>query len=116
MKIYKYNQNGYINCDDSDIEYLYHWVQDDDVMNFVLKNGIIAVSDEDVYLSEKPLFSDRGHLFKVKIPKKERLYDWREMWYDDNGIAFDSDHQYDEKNPYFIYMGDIPKENVELVW
>lgn len=82
----------------------------------MLNNGIIADDQNSIYLSAKPLYTERGHLFEVTIPDADRLYDWREAWWDDNGVEFDSDHRYDSENPYFIYYGNIPKEYVKLLW
>ena len=106
--------NGYYTC--NDIKKLYHWVCSDAAMAFVLENGIVADDQYSVYLSAKPLFTDKGHLFEVTIPDNSRLYDWRFSWWNDNGEEFDSDHHYEADNPYFIYEGNIPKEYVKLLW
>lgn len=105
---------GYYNT--SNIKKLYHWVESDAVRDYVLKNGIVPDDQGSIYLSQKPLFEDKGHYFEVTIPDNNNLYDWREMWYDDSGKEFDSDHQYDKNNPYFMYQyRKIPKEYVKLV-
>lgn len=96
------------------IKKLYHWIEDRS-LEYVEQNGITADSDGDVYLSVAPLRGEGGHLYEVTIPDNNRLYDWREMWYDNNGQEFDSEHQYNENNPYFIYMGNIPKKYLKLV-
>jgi len=105
---------GYYDTDN--IKTLYHWVRDDRVRDYVLENGITADDDYSVYLSAKPLYTDRGHLFEVTIPDNYRLRDWRYSWWNDDKVEFDFDHQYNPENPYFIYEGDIPKEYVKLLW
>lgn len=104
------------------IKYLYHWVSEERVRNYILKNGITKDEDGFVYLSEKPFNKTRkdwsktkGFLFKVKIPNNDLLYFWEEFWTDENGNEIDSDHQADPKNQYYIYMGDIPLKYVEEV-
>lgn len=91
---------------------------------YVKRNGIKRDSQGWIYLSTKPIIKNNKNpwsvnntvaVFKVRIPDKSKLYDWREIWMDDDGNETDSDHQYDKNNPYYMYSGDIPKQYIEEV-
>ena len=121
---YVKDYRGYIDVDKSDIKRLYHWVEDDKRAEFVDKNGIVTDDQGLLYLSDRPLYEtkpflkNKGHLYEVTIDKgnKGDISDWRWFWYDDNGEEFDSDHQYDKKNPYFISTSDIPKKYLKKIF
>lgn len=115
---YVKDMRGYIDVSKSDIKKLYHWVENDEVADFVDKNGIVTDDQGLLYLSDAPLFNDRGHLYEVTIDStiKDVISDWREFWYDDNGKEFDSDHQYNKNNPYFISTSNIPRKLLRRVW
>lgn len=92
---------------------LYHSVDSEKTLEFVQAKGIVKDEQGFVYLSKKPLSGSRfKYVFKVTIPKDkmDNLYDWREFWTDGEG-----DKEYDPKNPYYIYTGNIPKEWIQLV-
>ena len=95
------------------IKYLYHTVRDEKGKDYVLKSGIKADRLGHVYLSAKPMnkgaYAKKGHVFLVKIPKSDNLWDWRDMWEES------LDKTYDPKNPYFIYEGDISLKYIEYV-
>jgi len=95
------------------IRTLYHGVSDETMEAFVLKNGIVTDSHGFIYLSEKPGIFPIN--FEVTIPDSRNLVDWREVWYDDNGEESDIDHQYDDTNPFYIYLSPIPREYVKLL-
>lgn len=109
----------------SRINYLYHTVFNQKSYDYVKKNGITADSNGFIYLSEKPIIKHNNNswsinntvaVFKVRIPNKSKLHDWREIWMDDDGNETDSDHQYDKSNPYYIYMDrNIPLSYIEEV-
>lgn len=110
--------------DTSKIKYLYHSVFSKKSYEYVLKNGITHDVQGWVYLSEKPMIINGGNhswalntvaVFKVKIPDNRKLYDWREIWYDKNDKEYDSDHQYEKSNPYYMYSGNIPKQYIQEV-
>ena len=91
------------------IKTLYHSVRSEKERDFVLQNGIKADFDKMVYLSKYPLNKNQFKFsFIVKIPNNKKLYDWREIWEED------LDKEYDAKNPYFVYEGDIPKQYIKL--
>lgn len=115
--------NEYYN-NTQEIKYLYHAVFTEESYEFVKKNGIKRDRDGWVYLSKYPIIK-RNHnpwsvnntvaVFKVRIPDNNLLYDWRELWCDEDGNEIDMDHQYDKDNPYYMYEGDIPKEYIEEI-
>ena len=97
-----------------DFKYLYHTTEDKYVEG-ILKKGLKIDDFGLVYLAEKPLAGDKYPTFKVRIPDHNQLMDWREAWYDDDGEELDIDHQYEENNPYYLYLTSIPPEYLELV-
>lgn len=98
------------------IKYLYHTVFNKNTYDFVKKNGIKVDNDHWIYLAEKPIINSNTYaVFKVRIPNNELLYDWREIWTDDNGKEYDMDHQYDKSNPFYMYNANIPKQYIEEV-
>ena len=88
---------------------LFHSVKSEREKDFVLQNGIKADDNYMVYLSEKPIGVPYKYTFEVKVPDVSKLHDWREVW-SDNG-----DKEYDAKNPYYVYEGDIPKQYIKLI-
>lgn len=97
------------------IKTLYHSVFNDKAKDYVLKNGIKCDQYHWVYLSEKPIINKLVKaVFLVTIPKNDLLYDWREIWCDEDGNEIDMDHEYDPNNPYYMYNADIPKQYVKL--
>ena len=88
---------------------LYHSVTTETIRDFVLKNGIKADSSNFVYLSTKPITkAPFKYTFEVTVPDPAKLWDWRDIWSDD------TEHTYDEANPYYVYEGDIAKQFVKL--
>lgn len=111
LKIYIENYK-----DTKNIKTLYHTVFDKDTYDFVQGNGIVADDNNYVYLSKYPYKSESAYAtFKVNIPDSNKLFDWREFWYDENGNEFDYDHEWDPDNPYFIYVGNIPKSYITVI-
>lgn len=95
--------------DTKNIKFLYHSVVSEKVRDFVLKNGIKSDSNHMVYLSKFPIKKNPFKFsFVVNIPDNKKLYDWREIW--EEGL----DKEYDSKNPYFVYEGDIPRQYLKL--
>lgn len=101
--------------DCSKIKYLYHSVFSKNTENYVDNNGITVDDSGYIYLSKYPY--KQNHVvatYKVMIPNNSYLYDWKEFWYDENGEPLDPfEHEYDENNPYYIYMKDIPVEYLQ---
>jgi hypothetical protein len=90
---------------------LYHSVSNERKRDFVLQNGIKSDEDGMVYLSKKPITTTPyKYSFKVKVPDMNKLWDWDEIW--GNG---GDDKENDPNNPYYVYEGDIPKQNVTLL-
>ena len=90
---------------------LYHSVPDERKRDFVLQNGIKSDNDGMVYLSKKPMTAvPYKYSFKVKVPDMSKLWDWEEIWGDGGG-----DKENDPSNPYYVYEGDILKQNVTLI-
>ena len=96
--------------DTTNIKILYHSVISELNKNYVLENGITKDEQNFVYLSEKPMGKHFKYTFKVIIPNNDNLYDWREIWNDG-----EDNKEYDDKNPYFVYMGDINIKNIQLM-
>lgn len=103
--------------DCSKIKYLYHSVFSKNAEDYVDKNGITTDNDGYIYLSTYPYQTNHAvATYKVTIPNNNYLYDWREFWYDENEEPLDAfEHEYDESNPYYIYMLDIPVEYIEKI-
>jgi len=90
---------------------LYHSVSNERKRDFVLQNGIKGDDQGMVYLSEKPMTKPPyKYSFKVKVPDVNKLWNWEEIW-GDGGI----DKENDPNNPFYVYEGDIPKQNVTLI-
>ena len=90
---------------------LYHSVTTETIRDFVLQNGIKGDDQGMVYLSEKPMTKlPYKYCFKVKVPDVNKLWNWEEIW-GDGGV----DKESDPNNPYHVYEGDIPKQNVTLI-
>ena len=90
---------------------LYHSVSNERVRDFVLQNGIKADDQGMVYLSEKPITEKPyKYSFKVIVPDIYKLWDWEEIWGDGG-----DDKENDPNNPYYVYEGDIPKQNITLL-
>ena len=99
-----------------DIPVLYHSTTSVQNKNAILRDGLKTDYLGMVYLSEKPIgLPAFPYVFRVEIPDQEFLADWREIWHDDDGEPIDLDHQYDETNPYYVYLGNIPPEYIEEV-
>ncbi len=96
-----------------EIPTLYHSADQRDVES-IQREGLRTDDFGMVYLAEKPI-EGFDVAFLVTIPNQSQLADWREIWYDDDGEEIDMDHQYDEDNPYYIYLGPIAPEYLKLV-
>ncbi len=94
-----------------EIEFLYHST-DLEYVESIEQNGLKTDDNGLVYLSEKPM-QYYDVCYRVTIPKQHNLVDWREMWYDQDGKEIDMDHQYDETNPYYVYMDTIPPQYLD---
>jgi len=92
---------------------LYH-ATSNKFLPIIMKQGLKRSWDGFVYLMEKPEAFD-DVVLEVNIPNKNQLIDWREAWYDDNDEETDMDHQYDPKNPYWIYPHDIPTKYLRVL-
>ena len=101
--------------DCSKIKYLYHSVFSKEAEDYVDDNGITVDDFNCIYLSKYPYKPNYAvATYKVAIPNNSYLYDWREFWYDDEEEPLDPfEHEYDETNPYFIYMDNIPVEYLQ---
>lgn len=98
-------------------EYLYHSTESR-FLDSILHNGLHpgAESDGYIYLSEKPFVRDQlDTLLKVKIPNEHNLYDWDDLWLDDEGNEIDSDHSRDTDNKYYMYYGSISPDYITVV-
>lgn len=93
---------------------LYHSTEEKYV-DKILKEGLKLGRDGFIYLSEKPIKTRIfTHTFKVTIPNKNDLMDWREAWgYDDE--YGQGDHEYDKDNPYWLYLKAIPSKYLKLI-
>ena len=95
-----------------EIPTLYHSADRRDVES-IQKEGLRTDDLGMVYLAEKPI-EGFDVAFLVTIPNQSQLADWREIWYNDDE-EIDMDHQYDDDNPYYIYLGPIAPEYLKLV-
>jgi len=95
------------------IKFLYHGTLKTNRDN-ILREGLKRDSSGVIYLSQKPLEAKQSSkyvTFHVVIPNQDELIDWRDVWYDENGEEIDpGSHSYDEENPYYLYLLDIPPE------
>jgi hypothetical protein len=96
-----------------DLKYLYHSTTEKSAAS-IEKEGLKTDYQGLIYLSEKPI-QNFPVVFKVEIPNKNSLVDWRDVWYDDDGEEIDMDHQYDLDNPYYVYMDPIPAQYLTRV-
>lgn len=106
---------GLVLKDTSRITHLYHSTSSEEVLKSILTKGLLTSMNSEgmIYLSEKPIvFGGKAasYVLRVKIPDNRELADWREFWYDDG-----DEKQYDESNPYYIYLKDIPPRYIERV-
>lgn len=103
------------------IKTLYHSVFTPEAEKFDDENGIKRDSNGFIYLSEKPIIYDKHKfqrgwtttyaVYEITIPDNTYLWDWRDIW-EDNG----DDKQYDETNPFYIYMKDIPLQYMRKIY
>lgn len=114
LKLTNSIKEDYNDC--RNIKYLYHSVFSKDVEDYVDKNGITVDEHGFIYLSQHPYKTKyTTATYKVRIPDNNYLYDWREFWYDEDGEPIDFDHEYDETNPYYIYMMNIPVNYINKI-
>lgn len=93
---------------------LYHSTSKENVAN-ILKNGLKLDASGFIYLSEKPIkTSFLTSTFEVNIPKISELMDWRDVWGHDPS-EWESDMEYDYRNPYWVYLQPIPPRYLKLI-
>jgi hypothetical protein len=93
--------------------HLYHST-DNEYVDSILSTGLRPDEFSLVYLSTYPM---EGYdvTFKVEIPDKSSLYDWRDVWMNGDEYVDPEGHTYDPENPYYVYSGRIPPEYLTIV-
>ena len=107
---------GYPYTDTSKIKTLYYKVRTGSHLEFIFKKRLKHYKSGYITLYEKPIpDEDTIAIIEVTIPDNRKLYDAREIWWDEDGNEIDSSvNHYDESNPPYLYSGHINKMYLKL--